>query len=165
VVEGSQALPTARTIIGEGLFGALPWRLVFEPTFGPTGDPVVHLMSLDGSGGGGGSFSTKPPVRPGFGNWGIGYLTHGRYRAVVIQGEVHRLLRRVHVELADGTTVDAEVVDTKRAFAVNFYVAFLPSAPLRIVGTDPLGNGAFINIAKVAEGFYYNAEQGEATDR
>jgi hypothetical protein len=64
---------------------------------------------------------------------------------------MYRTFRQVRVDCVDGSEIPAGVV-VDQELGVNLYVATLQTAPQRLVATDLLGNGVFINVAETGAG-------------
>jgi len=148
-------------VLGRGMSDGVDWELFFRPE--TTHGPMV-MIRAPGGGAIGGGFSSSLSL--GFGDVFIGYLGGKLDGGIVaLYGVVHRSLSEVRVELADGSTFAADVVDAGEELGVNFYVAFPRTPPVRLVATHVLGHGAFYDVSELGAKFSYRGELGRGGRR
>jgi len=146
-------------VLGRGVSDGIDWELLFRPE--TTLGPMVMIRAPRGGAIGGGFRSS---LSLGFGVVFIGYLGGKLDRGIVaLYGVVHRSLRDIRVELADGSAFAADVVEAGQDLGVNFYVAFPRTPPMRVVATDQLGHGAFHDVLELGAKFSYRGEIGPVT--
>jgi hypothetical protein len=128
----------------------IDWELVLVQETEGLGSMLTIRSSIGG--GGGGSF--REAVGRGLGDYSFGYLGRLDDRIVALHGVMHRTFRQVRVECVDGSEIPP-VSWSIRNWGSTFTSLPCKPPPQRIVATDLLGNGVFINVAETGARFHY----------